>query len=186
MSLSKYIIAVFAVAGLVLGNVGVAFSHEGEDHSKEKMQDNKLSAQGKRVVKLLENYAAAVQSGKLSEIEKYVVTGDGFSSLEGAFEDLGWDSYRKHLASELPLFDDISYELTNIRPYVKGKMAYAITDYALNATMKDSKSEGEQRRLDIKGKATIILVRLNKEWKIRHVHTARAKGEKPGLEKNHH
>ncbi len=185
MSLSKNIIAAFAVAGLILGHVGVAFSHEGEDHSKKEMP-HKLSAQGKRVVNLLENYAAAVQSGKLSEIEKYVVTGAGFSSLEGTFEDLGWDSYRKHLASELPMFNDMAYELTNIRPYVKGKMAYAITDYTLKATLKSNKSGGGKDRLDIKGKATIILVRSNKEWKIRHIHTARAKGEKTGSEKKHH
>lgn len=185
MPLSKYIIAVFAVSWLVLGNVSVALSHEGEDHSKEKTT-HKLSAQGKRVVMLLENYAAAVQSGNLSEIEKYVVMGDGFSSLEGTFEDLGWASYRQHLASELPMFNDVSYELANIRPYVKGKMAYATMDYAMNVTIKSDKFEDGKHRLEMNGKATIILVQSNKEWKIRHMHTARAKAKKPGSEKNSH
>jgi ketosteroid isomerase-like protein len=182
MSLSKYIIAVVAIACLVLGNVGVTFSHEGEDHSKEKIQ-HKLSAQGKRVVSLLENYAVAIQSGNLSEIEKYVVMGNGFSSLEGAFEDLGWDNYRQHLASELPMFNDVTYELTNIRPYVKGKMAYATMDYAMNVTIKSDKFEEGKHRLEMIGKATIILVQSNKEWKIRHMHTVNAKAKKNGSEK---
>jgi ketosteroid isomerase-like protein len=185
MPLSKYIFAVVAVACLALGNAAVSFSHGDEDHSAKKMQQ-KLSAQGKRVLSVIEEYAAAVQSGKLSEIEKYVVMDEGFSSLEGTFEDMGWVSYRKHLAAELPMFNDISYKLTNIRPYVKRKMAYATMDYTMSVTIKSDKFEDGKHRLDMKGKATFILVQLNKEWKIRHMHTARAKSKKPGSEKNPH
>lgn len=185
MPLSKYLIAFFAFAYLSLGNAAVTFSHGDEDHSAEKMQQ-KLSAQGKRVLSVIEEYAVAVQSGNLSEIEKYVVMDEGFSSLEGTFEDLGWTSYRKHLASELPMFSDISYKLTNIRPYVKRKMAYATMDYAMNVTIKSDKVENGKHRLEMEGKATFILVQSNKEWKIRHMHTARAKPKKPRSEKNLH
>jgi len=185
MSLSKYLIAALAVISLTLGNIGAAFSHEGEDHNDKEIQ-HQLSAQGKRVVEVLEKYAAAVQAGDINEIEKYVVLDDGFSSLEGTYEDLGWASYRKHLTSELPMFHDVSYRLTNIRPYVKRKMAYATMDYAMDVTINSDKFEGGKHRLKMKGKATIILVKSKKEWKIRHIHTARARSKKPESEKNPH
>ncbi len=185
MSLSKYLVAAIAVVFMALGNAGGALSHEGEKHDDKKMVQ-KLSAQGKRIVEMLEKYAAAVQSGDISEIEKYVVTDEGFSSLEGAFEDRGWASYRKHLEAELPMFNDMTYSLTNIRPYVKRKMAYATMDYAMKVTILSDKFEGGKHKLDMKGKATIIMVKSNNQWKIRHLHTARAKAKKPGSEKQAH
>lgn len=185
MSLSNYFIAALAIASLALGSAGTAFSHEGEDHNNKEMQ-HQLSAQGKRVVEVLEKYAAAVQAGDITEIEKYVVTDDGFSSLEGTYEDLGWASYRKHLMSELPMFHDVSYSLTNIRPYVKRKMAYATMDYAMDVTINSDKFEGGKHRLKMTGKATIILVKSKKEWKIRHMQTASSRSKKPESEKNPH
>lgn len=178
MTLSKSFFAVLAVACLTLGNAGVVFAHEGEDHSAKKVQ--KFSVQGQRVVDVLNSYAAAVQSGNMSEVEKYVVRDEGFSSLEGTFEDKGWDSYRHHLASELPMFSDMSYSFTNIRPYVKRKMAYATLDFALKATVKRGKTEGGSKQLNMQGKATFILVSVKKEWKIRHMHTVMAKAKNPG------
>jgi ketosteroid isomerase-like protein len=185
MNLSKYLMGAVMTVSLAFGTVGVAYSHEGEDH-KEKKMERKVSAQGKRVIELLEKYAAAVQAGDISEIEKYVVTDDGFSSLEGTFEDLGWASYRKHLTSELPMFNDVIYKLTNIRPYVKRKMAYATMDYAMDVTIKSDKFEGGKHRLEMKGKATMVLVKVDKEWKVRHIHTVRAKPKKAASEKNSH
>lgn len=175
MTLSKSFIVVLAVACLALGNAGTVFAHKGEDHAK-KVQ--KLSVQGQRVVAVLKSYAAAVQSGTMSEVEKYVVMDEGFTSLEGTYEDKGWASYRNHLASELPLFSDMSYSFSNIRPYVKRKMAYATLDFALKATVKSDKAEGGTKQLNMTGKATFILVSVNKEWKIRHMHTVRAKAKK--------
>lgn len=180
MSLSKYILTVVASACLISGHVSSVFAHNGEKHNSEKIQ-KKLSAQGKRVVSLLENYATAVQSGKLQEIEKYIVMNDSFSSLNGTIEYLGWESYSHKLASELPNFSNISYKITNIRPYVKGKLAYAVFDYALHIALKNTK-----KPLDISGKATFILVRVNKEWKIRHMHTTPVKMKSSTPEKNHH
>jgi len=185
MSLSKFFIGAVMMVSLALGTVGVAYSHEGEGH-KEKKMDHKTSAQGKRVIELLEKYAAAIQAGDISEIEKYVVTDDGFSSLEGTFEDLGWASYRKHLTSELPMFNDVTYKLTNIRPYVKRKMAYATMDYAMDVTIESDKFESGKHRLEMKGKATMVLVKVDKEWKIRHMHTARTKPRKADSEKKSH
>lgn len=184
MSFSKYLIAAVTAICLTLGSVGTVFAHEGEAHEKEKMA-KKLSVQGQRVVDTLEKYAAAVQAGDITEIEKYVVMDDGFSSFEGAFEDRGWASFRKHLTGEFPMFSDVSYTISNIRPYVKRKMAYATMDYAMKVTVNNEKYEGGKKRFDVTGKATMILVNVNKEWKIRHMHTARAKPKKTTTEKKH-
>ena len=181
MSLSKYFLWVLAVSCLALGNVGVALSHEDEGHSAQKT--HKLSAQGQRVVEVLKNYAAAVQSGDLSEVEKYVVLDEGFSSLEDTFEDKGWKSYRHHLASELPMLTDMKYSFDNIRPYVKRKMAYATMDFALKALVQSDKADGGTKPITMQGKATIILVSVDNGWKIRHIHTVRAKAKKGSSEK---
>gem|GEM_PF-2531087 len=168
-----------AVALIVFlaGATGVALAHEGEDHGAEVMQPA-LSAQGKRVVAALEGYASAYQSGDMDEIEKYVITGDGFSSLEGTYEDLGWESYRKHLAGELPLFKNTRYRLTNIRPYVRGDMAFAIMDYKMHVTIESDQFEGGKHEIEMKGKATMVLSKVKNEWKIRHIHTSRERKKK--------
>lgn len=171
------------VVVFALGNI--AFAHEGEDHSIDTAQPA-LSAQGKRVVNVLEKYAAAVQSGEISEIEKYVITSDGFSSLEGAFLDIGWQNYRKHLTDELPLFSDTNYSLSNVRPYVRGDLAYATMDYSMDVTIKSDQFENGQHRVAMKGKATIVLSQSNKEWKIRHIHTSREQAKNSEKEVNPH
>ncbi len=175
----KFQSAILVFVVLLFAGIHPAFSHEGEDHDAKAAQPA-LSAQGKRVVATLEGYAAAVQSGDIAKVENYVVTGDGFSSLEGTFQDMGWDSYRKHMAAEMPLFHDTMYQLSNIRPYVRGDMAYATMDYVMNVTIKSDKFEGGEHKLKMKGKATMVLSKSNKEWKIRHIHTAREEAKKPG------
>ncbi len=150
----------------------LATAHEGEDHSSDSAQPA-LSAQGKRVVSTLEDYAAAVQSADIAEIEKYVITTDGFSSLEGTNHDAGWQSYRKHLADELPMFNETSYSLSNIRPYVRGDMAFATMEYQMDVTIKSDRFDGGEHRVAMKGKATMVLSKSKNEWKIRHIHTSR-------------
>ena len=164
---------------------GTAFAHEGEDH-RAKAAQPALSAQGKRVVVVLEDYAAAVQSGDIAKIENYVITGEGFSSLEGTFEDLGWQSYRKHMASEMPMFNDTHYTLSNIRPYVRGDMTFATMDYVMNVTIKSDQFEGGEHKLAMKGKITMVLTKQNDEWKIRHIHTSREQAKKPSAENSSH
>jgi len=184
-SIEKYLSAATLYVALAVSGIGTAFSHEGEDHSADTAQPA-LSAQGKRVVSVLEGYAAAVQATDIDQIENYVVTGDGFSSLEGTFQDLGWASYRKHMADEMPLFNDTSYSISNIRPYVRGDMAFATMDYLMNVTIKSDQFEGGEHRLAMKGKATIVLSKANNEWKIRHIHTSREPAKKPGEESSSH
>ena len=183
--IDKYLLAATVLIVLAVSGVGVSFAHEGEDHSDGAAQ-TALSAEDKRVVSVLEGYAAAVQAADLAQIESYVITGDGFSSLEGTYLDLGWDSYRKHLADELPLFNDTSYRLSNIRPYVSGDLAFATMDYIMNVTIKSDQFEGGEHKLAMKGKATMVLSKSDNEWKIRHIHTSREQAKKPGPETSSH
>jgi len=169
---------------LAVISIGNSFAHEGEDHSVKPAQPE-LSAQGKRVVSVLEGYAAAVQSTDIDQIENYVITGDGFSSLEGTFQDLGWQSYRKHMTDEMPMFNDTSYTLSNIRPYVRGDMSFATMDYLMNVTIKSDQFEGGEHKLAMKGKATMVLSKAKGEWKIRHIHTSREQAKKPGSSSSH-
>ena len=185
MSQLNLIWKILGTAIIVLSINGAVFAHEGEVHNDEK-EKPALSAQGKRIVDTLENYATAVKSGNIAEIEKYVITGDGFSSLEGTFQDLGWDSYRKHLAAELPLFHDTEYSLSNIRPYVRGDLAYATTEYIMNVTIKSDQFEGGEHKVAMKGKATIVLSKSKNEWKIRHIHTSREEPENAQEENGSH
>lgn len=156
---------------------GAAVAHEGEDHS-EKPMEPALSAQGKRVVATLEGYAAAVQAADIDAMEKYVVANDGFSSLEGTFLDLGWKSYRGHMEKEMPMFKDTEYRLSNIRPYVRGDMAYATMDYTMNLTIESDKFESGRHEIRTQGKATMVLVKTRDGWKIRHIHSVRAPEKK--------
>ncbi len=169
------------LVALAVSGINTSFAHEGGEHDAKK-GGAALSTQEKRVVAALESYATAVESGDIAQIEQHVVTNDGFSSLEGAFMDSGWQSYRKHLAGELPMFKDTTYQLANVRPYVSGDLAYATMDYSMGFTIVSDRFEGGEHAIDMKGKATMVLSKSGNEWKIRHIHTAREESKKPAAE----
>jgi len=179
---SRFLPAASVLFALAISGTHTSFAHEGEDHDADKSAGPALSTQEKRVVAALESYAVAVESGDIAQIEKHVVTDEGFSSLEGAFMDSGWESYRKHLAGELPMFKDTTYHISNVRPYVSGGLAYATMDYSMNFTIVSDRFEGGEHAIDMKGKATMVLSKSGKEWKIRHMHTAREEAKKPAAE----
>jgi len=177
MTLSKYLSTILIISCLVIGNSTIAVADGGgHEHKKADIQ---LTSEGEGIVTFLEEYAVAQQSKDIVAIEKFVMTDDSFTSLEGTYEDIGWASYRKHLTDELPLFNDYSYELTNIRPTVMGNVAYATMDYDTKITVLSDQFEGGKHLLTLRGKATIILVKNNGMWKISHMHTASKKSKKP-------
>jgi len=178
--INKYQFAVTVFIALAISSIGVSFADGDGDHSHSaKSAPLSLSAQDKLVVATLEGYAKSVQSGDITKIEKYFVTDEGFTSLEGTFLDAGWASYREHLVKEMPMFNDVHYQLNNIRPYVNGDMAYAIMDTVMNITIKSDRFEGGEHKLAMKGKATMVLTKSNNEWKIRHIQTAREAEKRP-------
>lgn len=176
--LTKYTVVAAVFASLLVVGINSASAHEGSMHADDVVVPQPvLSAEEKNVVKMLERYALAVQSTDVEQIEKFVVADDGFTNLEGAnqedgvFLDIGWQNYRKHLADELPMLKDYRYDLSNIRPFVLGDLAYASMDWLMNFTIESDQFESGKRRLTMKGKATVVMQKLNDEWKIRHRHT---------------
>ncbi len=180
LPLMKYTAILATLASMLITGINPASAHEGSMHADDiDVPPRVLSVQEKNVLKMLEGYALAVQSTDVEQIEKYVVTDDGFTNLEGAnledgvFLDLGWQNYRKHLADELPMLKDFDYSLTNIRPFVLGDLAYASMDWVMVFTIESDQFEGGKRRLKMTGKATIVMQKLDNQWKIRHRHTIR-------------
>ncbi len=179
---------VATLACLAAGSFGVVLAHEGSIHADDiEVRQLAPSAEEIRVVNALEHYAAAVESGDLEEIEKYVLTENVFTSLEGTnqedsalqedgpFLDQGWINYRKHLALELPMLNDSGYELYNIRPFVHGDLAYATMNYSMTFTIRSDQFKTGESRFTMKGKATMVLWKSDGEWKIRHRHTTAGK-----------
>ncbi len=184
---SRCLRAVTAVIGLAALGSGPVYADAGGQHGDHKaMEPMMLSAEGKNVVKALEGYASAVESGNIDEVEKYVVADEGFTSLEGASMDQGWASYRKHMGAEMPMFKDMRYEFSNIQPFVSGDLAYATLDYVMDFTIESDRFEGGKHELSMKGKGTMVLSKAGDAWKIRHVHTAREQAKRSGSGSNPH
>jgi ketosteroid isomerase-like protein len=175
---AKISLAMFLLVLLTIVAAGPLPAHEGEAKQDESA-DSMLSDEARQVVDTLNHYAAAVQSANLQKIEEYMVTNAGFSSIEGTFTDIGWESYRDHLAPEMAMFANTQYQLSDIRPYVNGDMAYASFDYAMDVTIISDQFEGGEHPVSMRGKGTVVLVKDGEAWKIRHLHTVTKREETP-------
>lgn len=119
------------------------------------------------VTNTLKNYAAAIESKDMSEIEKTVVTTDDFTMFEGGHINWGWVDYRDHhLVPELKEFLEFQYGFQDIKTHLFGDVAYATLRYSIAIKMKEREVSGE-------GLATAVLTKQDGKWKIRHMHTSR-------------
>ena len=119
------------------------------------------------VAETLKNYAAAVESKNIAEVEKYVVTSEDFTIFEGGHINWGWPDYRdNHLAPELKSFLEFQYNYEEIKARVLGDMAYATLKYNIYIKMKEREISGE-------GLATAVLLKKAGQWKIQHMHTSK-------------
>ncbi len=157
---------------LVVGGTDLAAAHEGKDHKPAGAVVSDPSARA--VVGTLEDYAQTVTSNDLSRVKPLFVAGDDFSYFEGTFVNVGWQSYYDHMAPEMALFEKPNYRLTDIRPFVSGDLAYATFAWAMDVTVVGDKVEGGRHAVSMDGRGTAVLSRINGQWKIRHLHTARA------------
>jgi ketosteroid isomerase-like protein len=171
-------LAMFVLGLLAVGAGAPTSAHEGAAKPDESANST-LSVEARQVVDTLNHYAAAMQSTNMQKIEEYMVTDAGFSSIEGTFTDIGWQSYREHLAPEMAMFENTQYELSDIRPYVSGDMAYASFDYAMDVTVVSDQFEGGEHPVNMRGKGTVVLVKDGEAWKIRHLHTVTKREENP-------
>jgi ketosteroid isomerase-like protein len=174
----------FVLALLAAGAAAPISAHE-DTAPEDGTANSTLSVEARQVVDTLNGYAAAVQTANMQKVEEFMVTDSGFSSIEGTFTDIGWQSYKEHLAPELAMFTKTQYELSDIRPYVSGDMAYASFDYAMDVTIVSDQFEGGEHPVEMRGKGTVVLVRHGDDWKIRHLHTV-TKSEKDPDETSDH
>ena len=87
--------------------------------------------------------------------------------FEGGGTNNGWADYRDHhIGPELQGFADLRFSHTNVRVRMFGPdAAYVTSEYALKARVKD-------RDVDGGGLETLVLVKSDGRWRIRHSHTS--------------
>ncbi len=119
------------------------------------------------VIKTLLNYAAAIQSKDIAQIEKHVVASEAFTIFEGGHVNSGWTDYRDHhIGPELKQFIEIKYGFSDIKPRIFGDVAYATLKSSIDVKMKSRAFAGESL-------VTAVLVKTDDGWKIQHMHTSR-------------
>ncbi len=115
---------------------------------------------------LLERVAALMQAGDLTPLDEIYASGRGVHIIEGAGVNHGWEEYRDHhLKPELQAFDNFQYHFFAIEPRVKEDFAYSAFRYELSA-------DTESDHIEIEGRGTAILEKINEQWKIVHLHTS--------------
>jgi len=157
--------------------VNITWGHEGEEKTSEDAIS--LSADEQKIADFLSDYAQAFASGDIQRIETFFLSDERLSYFEGTFVDRGWASYKKHLADELPVFSETRYAITDIRPGVESDLAFATFSWALDVMVVSDQFEGGKHPVSMRGVGTVVLVRDNDRWQIRHMHTAREQAAAP-------
>ena len=87
--------------------------------------------------------------------------------FEGGGINRGWTDYRDHhLGPELEDFEGLKWGHTDVRAtLLSAESAYVTAEYYLKARYKE-------RDIDATGLATLVLVKKEGRWKIRHSHTS--------------
>jgi hypothetical protein len=133
-----------------------------------------VSDEVKRV--LLQN-AAGFETGDFPLLDSIWAHDDGVTVFESGYANYGWDDYRDHhLKPEVEEMKNVKYELSDIKPAVDGKTAWATFKYTIAA-------DYEGKRIDGNGLGTAVLQRRADGWKIVHWHTS-APRKKPAEQSN--
>jgi ketosteroid isomerase-like protein len=153
------------------------FAHEGEED--EPRSAVVLDADSQAVIATLDAFAAAYQATDVDAIHRLTLPDGQFSHIEGTFADWSWESYAGHLAEEMPSFSETRYQLSNIRPETHGEMAFATFDWSLDVVILSDQFEGGRHPVSMQGIGTVVLIKAEGRWKLRHLHTVRAKAPDP-------
>ena len=129
-------------------------------------QEQNLDAEALEVRQFIERLATHMEAGDLMSVGEMYSPERGVHIIEGAGVNHGWEEYRDdHLEPELQAFQNLEYRYFAIEPQVRGNIAYAAFRYELSADTEDS-------QIDIEGRGTIILEKMDGQWKIVHIHTS--------------
>jgi len=114
---------------------------------------------------LLQN-VAAFERGDYAATERLWAHGDEVSVFESGHANYGWADYRDHhLKPELTEMKNVHYRLDDIRPRIRGSMAWATFKYSITA-------DYEGRKIDGTGIGTAVMEKSGGAWKIVHWHTS--------------
>ncbi len=115
---------------------------------------------------LMERVASLMQAGDLAPLDEIYAPGRGVHIIEGAGVNHGWEEYRDHhLKPELEAFENFKYRFFSIEPQVRGEVAYTAFRYELSA-------DTDRGHVEIEGRGTAILEKMDGRWRIVHTHTS--------------
>jgi ketosteroid isomerase-like protein len=119
-----------------------------------------------KIQALMQHVAALKQAGDLEPLTDIYAPGPGVHIIEGAGVNHGWEEYRDHhLKPELEAFENFQYTIKSVEPQVRGDVAYTSFQYELSA-------DTERGHIEIEGRGTAILEKMDGKWRIVHTHTS--------------
>ncbi|MGD9599306.1 MAG: nuclear transport factor 2 family protein [Steroidobacteraceae bacterium] len=167
-----------ACFGASLLLAGAVCAHEGETHASP--AGAPLTGSALAVAAVLGQYATALSVNELEAVRPLIADESAFTYFEGSHVDHGWQSYREHLAPEMALFEQPSYRISDVRPFIVGDLAYATYAWAFDVTVRSARFEGGRHRVSMTGTGTAVLSQAAGQWRIRHLHTSMAPTRKAG------
>ncbi|NIP58527.1 MAG: DUF4440 domain-containing protein [Gemmatimonadetes bacterium] len=143
----------------VLGLVGAALNLSAQEPDAS-------SADAEAVSEVVRTLAAQIQAKEMEPLDTLFAPGRDVHILEGSGVDHGWAEYRDHhLVPELEEMENLSYRYHGVEAQVRGDVAWASFQYELGADLDDE-------RIEVEGRGTAILERLNGGWRVVHLHTS--------------
>lgn len=119
-----------------------------------------------RIHTLIESVAQNIQEGDFAALDNLYSFSRGVHIIEGAGVNHGWVDYRDHhLKPELEAFNNLKYRYFAIEPQIRGKVAFSSFRYELSA-------DTESGHIELEGRGTVVLEKLDGQWKIIHSHTS--------------
>jgi ketosteroid isomerase-like protein len=119
-----------------------------------------------RVHALIESVAQNMQEGNLAALDNLYSFGRGVHIIEGTGVNHGWVDYRDHhLKPELEAFKNLRVRYFAIEPQIRGEVAFSSFRYELIA-------DTESGHIELEGRGTLVLEKLDGQWKIIHSHTS--------------
>lgn len=124
------------------------------------------SADAEAVSEVVRAVASNIEAERLEALDTLFAPGRGVHIIEGSGVDHGWAEYRDHhLAPELEEMENLYYRHHGVEPQVRGDVAWASFQYELGADLDDE-------RIEVEGRGTAILERLDGRWRVVHLHTS--------------
>jgi hypothetical protein len=121
---------------------------------------------------LLQN-AKGFETGDFPLLDSIWAHDEGVTVFESGYANYGWEDYRDHhLKPEVEEMKNVKYELSDIKPAVDGKTAWATFKYTISA-------DYEGKRIEGNGLGTAVLQRRADGWKIVHWHTSAPRKKPP-------